>query len=1154
MDTGVVAGTPCGAEGASQTWATATATSIEKPLLLVFKGFSAAFLKQLPYDKLLSLPLTIDIVELDRAKAAMLPEVIGKLTQLPQSQPIWCTLEEYKMVGNDVLSLYFRTVVFENNLYYRTYPCLYRIPKREWLLTKYFSEDGGITPDDDEHRSSDKAHDDYLSIFHNYYGELRRIGGKDYVVYAETEEAIGFFPEEPTTVEKRKLRSDETATLELSEEEEAFLLLTQQLLAEGDGDSSTAHTLIDNTIHHEPPAQSSATSTARLATSQTARPTTWQTTQSRTSQTARLPQDVLISFTGDLDVDPLHYVRRIAIMQTLFPKHRFTLVTKTTEARAIANEPAYRDILQKYWGYDSFRDLRMYKDIHDTARKETVAIPQSHIIDDLVHQAEQAQKGEAYKDIFVTSPTGAGKSVMFQVPAIYLAQTYGLMTIVISPLIGLMTDQVQGLISRNVELSATINSEITPAEKMDIREKIKDGQISILYISPETLLSRSDITMLIGERQIGLFVIDEAHIVTTWGKAFRSDYWYLGNYLQRLRRERQFPIATFTATAIYGGMEDMYAETRDSLNLINPISYFGYVKRDDIEVKIKQNEQQRQYNEYLNDKFKILTYRLEAFVKQGQKTLVYFPTVKLIHTFKSFAEMYGGAQLLEQLTAYFGPQNKEVKNASYLKFKNGEALVMLATKAFGMGIDIPDIVNVYHFAPTGNVCDYVQEIGRAARALPQGYAYFDFLPKDFVHVNRLHGISTIRKHQLIQVMQKVLHIMNRDEKALRHRNLLINAEEFRYIFQQGAALEGSDDVDNKLKTALLIIEKDFKAKLGYSPLIARPRNVFAKEYVMIRRGEEEKILARHGKYFSEKHVFPAGQGVFGNVYSFNMKRLWEANYRHLSYPQFKYKFHQKDEALELDFLEALLPVLQIETTLQTPNIGRFMNELGQYVDKIADLFGSYAKSGKFFRAQDIARGLRRAFGRDKYFCDNLATVLLHSVENYERLRWRNVNFAHKILKYNDQSDSYSLQGSSYGDFLDWLQNDARHLFSAANVTRVNEQVSELYLPKTSRTHIEQRFILLGLLEAMGLLVYRANGGDHPEISLRINSRFQLKRCVDNPEKYSNYILQNVYDRHKLSVAMLTYLFENKVPNEQFWELIEDYFLGKIPAVVEAAVY
>ena len=166
-----------------------------------------------------------------------------------------------------------------------------------------------------------------------------------------------------------------------------------------------------------------------------------------------------------------------------------------------------------------------------------------------------------------------------QLPAIYLAKEYNAMTIVISPLIGLMFDQVDGLQRRDVDFSATINSELAPSEKMQIMERIKDGRVSILYISPETLLSRSDIRQLIGDRRVGLFVIDEAHIVTTWGKSFRADYWYLGTYLQRMRKEMQFPIATFTATAIYGGIEDMYTEIRDSLNLTNTITYFGYIKR-----------------------------------------------------------------------------------------------------------------------------------------------------------------------------------------------------------------------------------------------------------------------------------------------------------------------------------------------------------------------------------------------------------------------------------------------------------------------------------------------------------------------------------------------------------------------------------------------
>lgn len=111
-------------------------------------------------------------------------------------------------------------------------------------------------------------------------------------------------------------------------------------------------------------------------------------------------------------------------------------------------------------------------------------------------------------------------------------------------------------------------------------EDIKEGKCHILYLSPESLLARSDISQIIGDRKIGMIVIDEAHIVTTWGKQFRPDYWYLGDYIKKLRKKQTiehhpFLIATFTATAIYGGEEDMYKETLNSLNMRFPITYLG---------------------------------------------------------------------------------------------------------------------------------------------------------------------------------------------------------------------------------------------------------------------------------------------------------------------------------------------------------------------------------------------------------------------------------------------------------------------------------------------------------------------------------------------------------------------------------------------------
>ena len=241
--------------------------------------------------------------------------------------------------------------------------------------------------------------------------------------------------------------------------------------------------------------------------------------------------------------------------------------------------------MKRHWGYDNFRNFKVY-DLPslDKGEKIICEVSQEQIISDIVRQVENCMNGDNIQDIFVTAPTGAGKSVIFQIPAIYLAEKYNLLTIVISPLIGLMNDQVKNLTLKNYQQAETINSDISPILKEQIIEKISEGACNILYISPETLLSRSDIEQLIGDRIIGLVVIDEAHIVTTWGKQFRPDYWYLGDHIKKLRKIQSnrkghsFIIATFTATAIYKGVEDMYNETIAALHLDN-LSWIHQAKR-----------------------------------------------------------------------------------------------------------------------------------------------------------------------------------------------------------------------------------------------------------------------------------------------------------------------------------------------------------------------------------------------------------------------------------------------------------------------------------------------------------------------------------------------------------------------------------------------
>ncbi len=1056
----------------------------QKNILFVFKGFDQSFYNDLSIEKLLSYSTEVSIQQLADSRAHLYPEVFSRISP-GQKSVFWVTFEEFITLGRDILSLYFEIIMLKNNLYHQTFPILYPIDNIDEIYQRYYHHDEW--PDN---LSAE------LEILQTYFGDIKKVDNQYYVTYATEMNDLDFYVFDDLDQLPEDVQSVyEEAYLELSEEEDQILQFIHDV---------TQGKITGKVVH--------------------------------------------ITYSGELNSFPNNYYNRLTLLQYLYKEQvQLVLSTKKLEPKRVYEEE-YLKILKRYWGYDSFRLLKMYKNINNPSnKKETILVSQSQIIDDIIKQAEKSLNKEDYNDIFVTSPTGAGKSIMFQIPAIYLAHKYNLMTIVISPLIGLMTDQVQGLQNKNVDISATINSELTPVEKLDIMEKIKQGNISILYISPETLLSRSDISQLIGERKVGLFVIDETHIVTTWGKAFRSDYWYLGGYLQKLRKEMQFPIATFTATAIYGGVEDMYAETRDSLNLINPISYFGYIKRDDIEVKIRQKDlDQQKYKEYLSDKFKILLVRLETFLQRGQKTLVYFPTVRLILDFIQFARVYGSTKLISNLSCYYGSMEKEDKNINYLKYKNNETNIMLATKAFGMGIDIPDIQNVYHFAPTGNVCDYIQEIGRAARSLNKGYAYFDFLPKDFVHVNRLHGISTLKKHQLIQVMEKILKLAEKSKESSPIRNLLVRSDEFRYIFEKKNVTDQVEDIDNKLKTALLIIEKDFKLKMNYSPIVARPRSIFANEYFLVDKEIEDKLMKQFGRYFT---LVRKKQGKEKSVYKCNLKNLWQDHYTSLSYPQFKYLFHSKDESLKLFFLDSIQSVLLIDFLIKTSNITQFKLELQNLVGKVSNIFGKYARNNQYFSIEEFAKELKRQTKKDKYYCENLAMVCLYSAENFDRLTKKHANFYNSFIRFDEGRKKYTLLNSSYSDFLDWVNSQMKLILSNRNTSEVENNRFEMYLSKENRKEIEKTFILLGLVEAMGLLIYSVTGGDNPEIYIRINSFFQLYREVNNPTQYENRVLTNVYERHKTSVEMLTYLFKNEVSTKEFWELIEDYFLGKIPEEV-----
>lgn len=876
---------------------------------------------------------------------------------------------------------------------------------------------------------------------------------------------------------------------------------------------------------------------------------------------------ILLSFNGDISLLPNKYMERISILCSEYNIDFFVL-KKSMKRINIPNNQEYLTILREVYKYDSFRELKFYKNI-DLKSKETTYISQVQIIDDIVQQTENAMSGLPFRDIYITSSTGSGKSVMFQIPALFLAKKHSEnkpLTLVISPLIGLMNDQVDSMKRRGISSIATVNGNTPLYEKESIIEGIGNYTIDVLYLSPETLQSRTDIKMLISERIIGTIIIDEAHIVTTWGKSFRADYWYLGIYLSKLRKEHKFPIVTFTATAIYGGREDMYLETRNSLNMINPISYFGSVRRDEIFMNVRSSEKtlNEEGRDYRKTKDALALRHLQNSFSSGRKSLVYFPTISLLNSFYAFIGQ-NDKQLLSVTGKYHGKLGKEEKDEVLSEFKMGEIKFVLATKAFGMGIDIPDITSVYHYAPTGNVVDYVQEIGRAARdnkLVAHGFGVIDFLPKDLSQVKRLHGMSSIKKDQILEVMKKILSVYK--EKGY-NRNLILSSDDFKYIFVQSK--QDEDSLDNKVKTVLLMIEKDFSSpnKLGYSPFVARPRGVYGNELIFVTKDFEKVLLKSElSRYFTK--LVNLENSTYDYIYQVQLSDIWENHYRNMSFPSFKYCINTVDEREKLKHNKIFSDFdycMGVDVSLYENNSSN--DVISEYIS-ILGAFEEFASEKRLtesqFTVNDLGNYLmKRLKISDKFESRTLAQVIINS--SFEFGKIKSIKFITDKTISDTEFQKYIIHMDTdiFTNFI--LSSLKRALYPEDNYIIKNGVVTTFY--RRGFNLVDEVVASLGIGEARGLLYYQVTGGNNPQIYMRINSVRPLEDAISRGDYYTNNILKDVRLRHNTSVEMLKYLFtreQNEIEMELriknytkwFWDSIEDYFMGEIPETVDNSIF
>lgn len=862
---------------------------------------------------------------------------------------------------------------------------------------------------------------------------------------------------------------------------------------------------------------------------------------------------------------PFHYNNRISIIKDLCSV-QITFTTTSLRRQNISRQADYKKVLHESFGYTDFKEIDFYERIQ-SKDGQTVRISQAQIIDDIVTQSEAAINKRPFRDIFVTASTGAGKSLIFQIPALYLVQKYPEkhpLTLVVSPLIGLMQDQVESLKGKGIDNSATINGNTLPYEKEQIIDRVSNGKIDVLYLSPETLQARGDIHTLIGERQIGIVIVDEAHIVTTWGRSFRADYWYLGIYLAKLRKKYKFPIVTFTATAIYSGMEDMYFDTCNSLNLINPISYFGKVRRDNIlmNVRSSQRELDRQGHDYRQTKNALALHHIQRMLHQGRKSLIYFPTVRLLREFHNYLNT-NDKDAYALTGEYYGTLPKEERNETLDEYRDGKIKFVLATKAFGMGIDIPDINSVYHYAPTGTVVDYIQEIGRAARdskKVPIGLGEIDYLPRDLNEMKQLFGMSAIQKTQIIEVMKKVLHIFKSKGNK---RNLTISPEDFRYIFTRTTGASNDDDLNNKVKTVLLMIEKDFASprKLGYSPFVARPRSVFGREILLATKEQEKKFMkSRLNPYFET--VCHITSDRYESILNVNLVGIWEKYYRSKTYPSFKYSIFNNQEREKLQH-EALFNEFNFASGIEVDmadglEIDDVLSQYRQILKVFTEFIDEHRITGEQFTTTDLAESLTRILRiQSGMTARSFAQVLVNAVFEFQKQK------NEKLLKERETPSS--------GSHLYIINQDLNH-FSATMYESIKACLKPrsnycgslrkviTFLPRSSSDTLSMRLACLGIGESRGLFNYQILGGNDAQIYIRINSVGALEKAINEGNNYQNQILTDVRRRHSLSVAMLQYLFTHPQLHEKneirireysqwFWDQIENYFMGIIPSEV-----
>ncbi|WP_020677321.1 RecQ family ATP-dependent DNA helicase [Geopsychrobacter electrodiphilus] len=429
--------------------------------------------------------------------------------------------------------------------------------------------------------------------------------------------------------------------------------------------------------------------------------------------------------------------------------------------------------LERYFGFSAFRPV--------PAAPDGSSLQESIVRHGMSDQSQLA-----------ILPTGGGKSLCFQIPALVRNFRRGTLTIVVSPLQALMKDQVDNLVANTgTPFAAALYGMLTPPERGQVLESVRMGDIAILYVSPEQLRNRS-FREVISQREIGCWVFDEAHCLSKWGHDFRTDYLYAARFIREFSQEQKVPIpaiACFTATAKKDVSEEIVDYFRRELG--QELRLFeGGVDRNNLHFEVQTVGRAEKFERV----YDLLADRLDS---EGA-AVVYAATRKRTEEISEYLVKKGIVS--DAFHAGLKAPNKKQIQEDFIA---GKLQVICATNAFGMGIDKDNVRLVIHAEIPGSLENYLQEAGRAGRDQQDAECVLLYDEQDIETQFKMGAFSELTLNDIMQILRGL-------KKAKRNRagEIVITTGEILRSDAVDTSFDSSDNsADTKVKTAVAWLER-----------------------------------------------------------------------------------------------------------------------------------------------------------------------------------------------------------------------------------------------------------------------------------------------------------------------------------------------------------